>query len=70
MPLVRAGVDLTCVELSGPMLQRLADKLRREAIDRVLADRQPRAVEVVMHAPVETTYLVRIEPWPAGFGLR
>jgi len=27
LPIVEAGVDLTCVELSGPMLARLQDKL-------------------------------------------
>ncbi len=39
-----------------------------EGVDGALRDGGPRAVEVVLHAPVETSYLVRIEPLPEAVG--
>lgn len=35
-----------------------------EVVDKTLGDGEPRAIEVVLHAPVETAYLVRVEPLP------
>lgn len=36
LPLARLGVDLTCVDLSGPMLARLRDKLEAEGLSATL----------------------------------